>query len=76
MEVRIVIVPIETAVVTATAEERIVVSSPIFSAWIIGRFPTGTAAMRHMASVATGSKFKACMTRTMLTGTRIMRRKI
>ncbi len=50
--IRMVMVTKETMVLTAIAEERIEVSIPFFSACIIGRFPTGTAAMRHMASVA------------------------
>ena len=37
-----VIVTTDTTVVTAIADARTLVSMPFFSAWIIGRFPTGT----------------------------------
>ncbi len=73
-EVSTVMVTMETAVVTAMAEDRMCVSSPIFSAWIMGRLPTGTDAMRHMARVAVVSKDRVCMTKTIAMGVRIMRR--
>ncbi len=64
-------VTMETTVVTAMAEDKMVVSIPFFSACIIGRLPTGTAAMRHMPRMAVLSKDKACITMITSTGKRI-----
>ena len=72
-DIKTVMVIMEMTVDTAMAEDKIFVSSPIFSAWIMGRFPTGTAAMRHMARVATGSKDSACITKTIAIGSKTIR---
>ena len=52
---------IDTAVVSAMADDSISVFSPVFSAWMSGRFPTGIAVMRHIVIVATGSNLSACI---------------
>ena len=73
MDINTVIVTPDTMVVTAIPEDKMSVFSPIFSACIMGRFPTGTDAMRHMASVAVGSNLSARIKNTIATGMMIIR---
>ena len=73
MDIIAVIVNMDINVVMAMELDSISVSRPIFSAVIRGRLPAGTAAMRHTASVATGSKPQKCITITKITGTKTIR---
>ena len=71
-----VIEKMEMKVVMAMEDESNSVSSPIFSAWISGRLPAGPAPIRQRARVDTVSKPASFMTRTIATGTMIIRRTI
>ena len=73
IEIKAVMVIPDTTVETAIPDERMLVSSPIFSARIIGRLPTGTAPIRHIARIAVRSNPRAFMINTIAMGIMIIR---
>ena len=73
MDIARVIVTIDTTVDTAMAEDRMEVSSPVFSAWIRGRLPTGMHAIRARARLVIKSTCKALKTKKSIKGTAIIR---
>ena len=72
IDISIVIINIDAIVVIVIAEERSEVSSPVFSAWMRGRFPIGMAAMRQSARIVTESHFSAFRMKNIAIGSRII----